>query len=132
MVVYELMEGNFAYDESGELKPHKRPCDARNQALAVRFYEEAAELGQEVAMHNLAVYYDKSNSELAFKYYKMAAEQGFAISQRSLGICYWQGDGVAKDKVVALEWFEKALENGDSEAEYWIKKANSFWSKWFG
>lgn len=131
-LAYELMEGNFAYDESGELKPHQKRCDTRNQALALSFYEEAAELGQEVAMHNLGVHYEKNHPEKAFRYYKMAAESDFAMSQRALGICYFKGQGVAKDKALALEWFEKALENGDPHAEVWIKKANSFWSRLFG
>lgn len=51
-----------------------------------------------------------------FKAYKAKAEQGYAQAQGSLGVCYYEGDGVAMNKTKAVEWFQKAAEQGYAEA----------------
>lgn len=47
-----------------------------------------------------------------------AAENGDADSQVELGICYYKGEGVEQDKVVAVQWFRKAAEQNDADAQY--------------
>ncbi|MDR1804558.1 MAG: sel1 repeat family protein [Treponema sp.] len=47
-----------------------------------------------------------------------AAEQGDADAQYKLGIFYVDGQGVPKDKAMAVEWFKKAAEQGNTEAQY--------------
>jgi len=52
-----------------------------------------------------------------FKAYKAKAEQGYAQAQGSLGVCYYEGDGVAMNKTKAVEWFQKAAEQGCIQAK---------------
>ena len=47
-----------------------------------------------------------------------AAEQGDAIVQFKLGWMYAEGKGVTKDTVKAVEWYQKAAEQGNAAAQY--------------
>ena len=38
-------------------------------------------------------------------------------AQGSLGVCYYEGDGVAMNKTKAVEWFQKAAEQGCIQAK---------------
>ena len=49
---------------------------------------------------------------MAVKWMKEAAENGYAVAQHGLGFMYMEGDCVDKDPAKALEWFEKAAEQG--------------------
>ena len=40
------------------------------------------------------------------------------LRQRTLGIKHYTGDGVAKDKGKALEWFSKAADQGDAVSQF--------------
>jgi TPR repeat protein len=46
------------------------------------------------------------------------AEQGYAPAQRTYGYCLDFGKGVSIDRVKGLEWYRKAAEQGDVEAQY--------------
>ena len=45
------------------------------------------------------------------------AEQGLPDAQYSLGNAYYNGDGVAEDVEVAMEWYRKAAEQGQADAQ---------------
>lgn len=45
------------------------------------------------------------------------AENGYANAQSSLGCCYLFGNGVFQDKGMAAEWFQKAAEQGNEDAQ---------------
>jgi hypothetical protein len=45
------------------------------------------------------------------------AEQGDADAQFNLGVSYRDGEGVAKDGKQATEWFRKAAQRGNKDAE---------------
>jgi TPR repeat protein len=46
------------------------------------------------------------------------AEAGDADAQLDLGVMYAKGEGVSKDAVKAVEWFQKAEAQGDAMAQY--------------
>lgn len=49
--------------------------------------------------------------------WEKAATQGLAEAQYGLGIMYETGNGVKKSNVEALNWYKKAAEQGDTEAQ---------------
>jgi TPR repeat protein len=51
-------------------------------------------------------------------WYTKSAEQGDSDAQFNLGLCYYNGEGVPKDKKMAVYWFSKSAEQGYSEAQY--------------
>ncbi|MCL2188658.1 MAG: sel1 repeat family protein [Defluviitaleaceae bacterium] len=69
------------------------------------------------ATHNLGtVYYTEQKLEKAVAQWQKAAQQGYADAQYCLGISYERGEGVKADNNRALEWLEKAAEQGHEEA----------------
>lgn len=46
-----------------------------------------------------------------------AAVAGFPVAQYMLGRYYEKGIGVAKDRVLAKEWYEKAAAQGNEKAK---------------
>ena len=58
---------------------------------------------------------------MAFRELLPLAEQGDAAAQHKLGVMYDNGDGVLVNKAEALKWYRKAAEQGDSDAQYWLK-----------
>ena len=63
---------------------------------------KAAEKGDTVALQQL----------------RAKAEQGDASAQYSLGILCDNGEGVPKDKALAVAWYRKAAEQGYAQAQY--------------
>ena len=55
---------------------------------------------------------------LAVKWYRKAAEQGDSDAQCNLGACYYEGNGVGRNKTLAVKWYRKAAEQGDIDAQY--------------
>ena len=60
-------------------------------------------------------------SKLSFEEMKELAEQGVEEAQNNLARCYQKGLGVEKDLVKALEWANKAAENGDEKAKVTVQ-----------
>ena len=109
----------------------------------VRWYKKAAEQGNVEAQYNLANCYFNGigadeNKREAVKWYKKAAEQGNAKAQYNLancyfngigveqnnvnaqwilGRCYEEGFGIGKNKTEAFKWYQKAAEQGLTEAK---------------
>ena len=50
--------------------------------------------------------------------YKSAAEQECPEAQYKLGRCYFFGVGVERDENKAVEWYFKAAEQGNAEAQF--------------
>ena len=40
------------------------------------------------------------------------------IAQCNLGWCYHKGEGVEKDLVCAVEWYQRAADQGDASAQF--------------
>jgi len=52
----------------------------------------------------------RQNPTEAVKWFQRAADHGFARAQNNLGIMYDNGNGVAKNPILAFAWFTKAAE----------------------
>ena len=48
------------------------------------------------------------------------AAQGDSAGQLHLGTSYWNGDGVPENKVTAVEWWTKAAEQQNADAEFYL------------
>ncbi len=96
----------------------------QNNQNAASWYTMAAENGNVVAMHNLAVMHaspgklsDQPDMATAFKWFSQAAEHGVRDSQVNAGIFYTNGAGPnGVDLVEAYKWFAIAAKAGDSDA----------------
>ena len=67
---------------------------------------------------------NKKQHKEAFGYYKLAAELGDTEAQFNLGVCYDNGQGVVKDEIEALKWYQKAAERGNINALQSLKLRN--------
>ena len=52
------------------------------------------------------------------RWIQKAADQGYASAQNKLGFMYDTGDGVAKNKYLAVQWYQKAADQGNASAQY--------------
>ena len=52
------------------------------------------------------------SGEQAVTMLHLAAASGDAVAQSNLGVCYLQGIGVPKDEKIAIEWFERSVQQG--------------------
>lgn len=90
---------------------------------AVDWFTLAAELGDMVGQYNLALTYTRNgwlvmNADWGkgVEWYTKSAEQGYANAQYELGLCYRDGNGVKKDRQMALMYLGKAANQGHKEA----------------
>lgn len=94
----------------GELYQSGRSVEF-NPTTAHAYYEKAVEVGFPKAderaktIDKIARYWD-------------AAHRGDVDSQYRLGLCYRDGIQIKRDETMARQWFEKAVAQGQHEAEY--------------
>jgi TPR repeat protein len=87
------------------------------QAEAMRWYRNAAEAGNQVAMASLGDVYaygwgvTKDEAE-ALRWYRKSAEGGSASAMANLGHKLQYGWGITKDETEAVRWFRKAADAG--------------------
>ena len=67
--------------------------------------------------YNQDDYVENDNSKAAY-WWNEAALNGCITAYNNIGICYKDGTGVNKDLKLALEWFKKGAEAGESFAQY--------------
>jgi TPR repeat protein len=117
---------------------------AKDQGLAVSWWQKAADQDHAQAQFNLGVCYFNGiglaqDKHQAVLWYRKAADQDHAQAQFNLGICYFNGVGVAKDLALAVWLYRKAAEKGYAQAQcelgndylsskpqqavYWFKKS---------
>jgi len=48
------------------------------------------------------------------------AEGGSAAAKAALGWAYWRGVGFSRDKAMAMSWYERAANQGDTETQYYL------------
>ena len=58
------------------------------------------------------------DDEKAAYWWNEAALQGYVSAYNKIGVCYKDGTGVNKDMKLAMEWFKKGAEAGESYAQY--------------
>jgi localization factor PodJL len=88
---------------------------------ARRWLEKAAEGGDRMAMHNLALDLHEGvggahNAPQAAEWFRRAAELGLLDSQFNLAAIYERGDGVSANPAEAYKWYLIAGRSGDAEA----------------
>jgi len=95
---------------------------AANPALAAKWYQAAANLGNRKAMHNLAVSFaegstGKKDMAESARWFSKAAALGLSDSQFNLAVLYERGDGVPQSLIEAFKWYSIAAATGDAESK---------------
>ncbi len=116
----------FAY-RSGSIAP-------RNDALAIRWLEKAAELGNGPAAEVVASAYRlgqnaPQSDAKAFAFLTVAAKAGRIRAMADLGAMLLKGDGVARDRDGATAWLEKAASAGRTDLYRLLQRG---WNGEFG
>ena len=98
-------------------------CIRYDASEAAKWYRIAAEKGNECAQYDLGRCYEKGlgvsvDAEQAVYWYGKAAEQGYTLAFSAMKDCY-DSNGMAKDKVIALE---KLAAAGNNSAKYSLAK----------
>lgn len=115
-------EGNF-FDQ---IKQWSHEQGARQEQKNINHYIEQANQGDVHAEHMLVDYYMygtqflPSNPTQGVYWLKQAASHNDASAMTALGITYYAGIGVQKDKTEAEQWYKKAAEQGNTDAEFWL------------
>ena len=94
---------------------------ARDLPAARLWTRRAAESGQRIAMHNLALFLSQGDGGLrdyaeAAQWFRRAADQGVVDSQYNLGLLYESGRGVDRNLREAYRWYSIAANAGDLAA----------------
>jgi len=93
----------------------------KNQTKAMSYYQQAADLGSAVAFYKIGEkYYDAKDYTKAFPYLKKAVAKGSFSSMHKMGMLYFVGGGVEKNTALAMEYWLKAANNGNSDAMHSI------------
>ena len=95
----------------------------QNAAVALHWYQRAAENGHVQSQYNMGVAYAKgigvaNDIELAIYWWRQAALQGNTDAQFNLGLVYSKGYGINQDMSVAAHWWQKAALQGDAAAQF--------------
>lgn len=80
-------------------------------------HESKPELTCLLGWFNLRAIGTNQNLDEAFNLFTKSASQHYALGQFYLAICYEQEIGIAKDELMALFWYQKAAENGETSAQ---------------
>ena len=97
----------------------------RRYEEAIAIYTPAAEDGDAKSEYELGSCLSciedlekEANDPLYVKWYKKAATHGYAPAMYQLGLHYCYG--INHDYKTAADWFRKAAEFGDTDAQYWL------------
>lgn len=89
---------------------------------ALRYYDDAYAEGNEEATFRLGVLYFNGecgltqNKEKAFEIWLKGSEAGFGGCSKNVGLCYKDGNGTSQNFPLAIEYFEKAMDQGNIES----------------
>lgn len=64
--------------------------------------------------------YDAHTYVKSYKMLKPFADQGRPVAQLYVGFMHEEGNGVPRNYVIAMSWFQKAASQNNKEAIYWI------------
>jgi TPR repeat protein len=100
----------------------------KDEALALRYYQRAAELGSVVATDNVATYYAMGrgvpvDKVRAIAWYRRAAARGYLPAMNNLGVLYSASFQGKPDHCQALEWFKKSAEGGNATGMWHLGQA---------
>lgn len=84
---------------------------------AEHWYRRSARLGEPKAMFSLGqMAYEEKMFEAAKQWFELAHKHGHMRSLYWLGKLYWRGQGVCRDRMKAIKFFEQAARANDPEA----------------
>jgi len=98
----------------------------KNQSEALRFYQSAADLGNDSALYMMGLFYEgglgvRKDSQRAFKNYVEAASKGNSDAQFKLGVYFSKGmRGVRKNLPEAVRYLKLSTENGNETARGYL------------
>jgi TPR repeat protein len=101
---------------------------AQDDARAAALYQEAADMGDARAMHNLGFMYAEGRGVpqdefKAIDLYRAAMAQSYVPAITSLGVAYAEGRGVSREPATAKTLLEKAAAAGDKRAKDYLARA---------
>lgn len=109
-----IITGELYYLGNGVEKDYKK---------AKKYFEKAAELGNESAEGYLGLFYEKGygvekDIDKALYWYKKSALKGNIFSKYSLGYIYYEGKEVERNLKYSFKWYKEAAEDGFAPAQY--------------
>lgn len=85
---------------------------------SISFYQKAANLNHNEATYNLGLaYYELKEYDKAYSYFKKISST-VKEAATIIGFMYQLGQGFEKNDIKALEWYDKAIAMGSSDAIY--------------
>jgi len=100
----------------------------KDENLAYVLLSSASDNNDVNAALTLGSLYLKNNSnEKAFRSFYRAAQLDNVVGQVNVAYCYAEGIGIAKNVMHALEWYKKAAEQGNQNAQYALKILEISW-----
>ena len=104
---------------------YRRSAIPDNQALAAKWFEQAANFGNKESQIIMGGTYEEGTDGFpkdwrkARDFYQKAADQGDADALFFLGVLYSKGgNGISKDTNKSTDYFQKAADLGHSEGQY--------------
>ncbi len=97
--------------------------DKKDYKEAAEWYKKSSDLGNDIAMYNLGVFYMKglgvvANHKKGIELYTKASKKGNTEAQFNLGQEYHLGTNIKQDYKKASYWLQKAWEQGHKEARF--------------
>ena len=97
----------------------------KNNALAIRYFKQAADKGLLPAQQFMARYelFEKNNPAQALYWFKKSAEANDVAAQMYCAAAYLYGVGVSKNQDLAKRYYIMAAKNGNSIAQYTVAES---------
>lgn len=88
------------------------------------YFQKAADLNYQTAFNELGLFYlsVQQNYSKALGYFQKAASLNVPAAYNNLGYLYQNGLGVEKNKLKAIECYQKAVDLGFNDARYELNK----------
>ena len=68
--------------------------------------------------------YADADYEKAYQLWRPLAESGDAGAMFDLGVLYWEGQGIPRNRPLAIEWWQRAAKNGVAAAQHNLSLAH--------
>jgi hypothetical protein len=100
----------------------------KDETVALRYYQRAAELGSVIAMDNVGTFYGIGRGTpvdkvRAIAWYRRAAAHGYVPAMNNLGVLYSAKFQGRPDYCQALDWFKKSAEGGNATGMWHLGQA---------
>ena len=119
----EIINEEKVVDAEAQFQEGWKYDNAKEYAIAIKWYKKAAGQGHKWAQYNLGVCYANGRGVVedcatAAEWYGKAVAQEHAGAQNNLGVLYLDGKGVEKNYTIALDLFQKAEAQGNMYSDW--------------